>query len=425
MNFRHAGMSILVITNRIDDVYSFADRVTILKHGKLLLTDNVRNIDKINLIKMAYTQISTDRKGQTLNQEFYQLLKYNEAILRHLPVNLIITDPENRIKMVNDHCKQQFHLQHTPYHNRPIARMFSSTHVDASDFFKQVSSFREEKTLYQVPISCNGVDTLSNLKTFPIYDGTFLIGNILIIEDMTEYDRLQKQMMLSEKLASVGLLAAGVAHEINNPLEIIYTYMSYVKHKFRAPEFHKVLDTIHAQIASIANIVNNLRSFSDSHFQGTEEVDLNSEIRNMLNLVKHNATHNQIIIRFETSEKALMVHANRHEIKQVLLNLLKNSFEAMPDGGRILIQTRHIREHDANAVQLCFTDSGPGIREENPNNIFLPFYSTKKGAKENLGLGLSVSYGIITKYHGSMTVKNLEEGGCQFLMTLPQIILST
>jgi len=415
--FQQAGMAVLVITHRIDDVYDLADRVSILKHGELLLTDSVRNIDKINLIKIAYTQVSAESEGQALNQEFYQLLKYNEAILRHLPVNLIITDPDNRIRMVNDHCRQRFQLQQASYHNLPLDRVFSSQNADAAAFFQQMSSFREEKALYQVPVSCNGVDMLSNIKNFPIYDGAFLIGNILILEDMTEYDRLQKQVILSEKLASVGLLSAGVAHEINNPLEIIYTYMSYVKHKFHAPEFHKVLDTIHEQIASIANIVSNLRSFSDSHPQGVEEFELNGEIRAMLKLVKHNARHRQIAIRFDAAEEAVMVQANKHEIKQVLLNLLKNSFEAMPSGGSILIETRRIREHDA--AQIAFTDTGQGISDENPNNIFLPFYSTKKGVKDNLGLGLSVSYGIITKYHGTMTVQNLAEGGCRFLITLP------
>ena len=146
---------------------------------------------------------------------------------------------------------------------------------------------------------------------------------------------------------------------------------------------------------------------------------MNSEIRAMLKLVKHNARHRQIAIRFDAAEEAVMVQANKHEIKQVLLNLLKNSFEAMPSGGSILIETRHVRDHDAAAAQIAFTDTGTGISDENPNNIFLPFYSTKKGIKDNLGLGLSVSYGIITKYHGAMTVQNLAEGGCRFLITLP------
>jgi signal transduction histidine kinase/ABC-type multidrug transport system ATPase subunit len=420
MSLKQAGMSVLFITHRIDDIYHLADRVSIIKNGEILLTEEVKNIDKINLIKMAYTQISADPQVTDLNKEFYQLLKYNEAILQNLPVNLIVTDNKNRIKMVNEHCKQSFRLTEASYLNVHIEELFSSDNAEADRLIKRAFSFQKEKMFYQVPITVNNINITSNIKTFPIYDGTFLIGNIIIIEDMTEYDRLQKQVVLSEKLASVGLLAAGVAHEINNPLEIIYTYLSYVKYRFRAPEFHKVIDTVHEQISSIANIVSNLRSFSDDNTIINEEIEINNEIQTMLNLIKHNAKYKHIMIRFEPYEHELLIRANRHEIKQVILNLLKNSFEAMPSGGEIFIKTTQITEDGAEFVQMIFKDTGPGIYDENPANVFLPFYSTKKGQENNLGLGLSVSYGIIKKYNGTISVENIDSSGCQFTIKFPQ-----
>ena len=151
-----------------------------------------------------------------------------------------------------------------------------------------------------------------------------------------------------------------------------------------------------------------------------EEIELNGEIRNMLNLVKHNARYKDITIHFEPYQRDLLIRASKREIKQVLLNLLKNSFEAMPSGGDIFIHTTLSNENGANMVQMTFQDTGPGIGDENPNNIFLPFYSTKKGQEENLGLGLSVSYGIIKKYNGTIAVRNLENSGCQFLIKIPQ-----
>ena len=95
-------------------------------------------------------------------------------------------------------------------------------------------------------------------------------------------------------------------------------------------------------------------------------------------------------------------------------------WEAMPTGGEIFIRTALVYENGANMVQMIFKDTGPGIYDENPANIFLPFYSTKKGSEQNLGLGLSVSYGIIKKYRGTITVENVDEAGCQFVITLPQ-----
>ena len=177
---------------------------------------------------------------------------------------------------------------------------------------------------------------------------------------------------------------------------------------------------LHEQISSIANTVSTLHSFSDNTQGTNDDIDINDVIRNMLNLLKHNASYKYITIHFEPYEQELLIRANKHEIKQVILNLLKNSFEAMPSGGNIFIKTMPITENDSESVQMIFKDTGPGICDDNPNNVFLPFYSTKKGQEHNLGLGLSVSYGIIKKYNGTISVKNIDESGCQFVITLPQ-----
>jgi len=420
VNLKQAGTSILLITHKIDDVYDLADHVSILKNGEILLTDDVHNIDKINLIKMAYIQLSDDPHITDLNKEFYQLLKYNEAILRNLPVNLIVTDNDNRIKMVNDYCKQAFGLKQTSYFNVPLAHLLSSANDDVRALSHAGPQDNEERTYYQVPITLNNNPITGSLKTFPIYDGAFLIGNILIIEDVTEYDQLQKQVILSEKLASVGLLAAGVAHEINNPLGIIYNYLSYIKSRFHDTDLHEAIDNVHEEIEAISTIVSNLHTFSDNTHVSQDGVEVHAVIRGMLNLIRHSARHKQITIHFEPSDMDIDVRINKNELKQVILNLLKNSFEAMPTGGDIYIQTSLLTENDSTWGRLTFKDTGPGISDENPQNIFLPFYSTKKGQEHNLGLGLSVSYGIIKKYHGTIIVENSADAGCQFVITLPQ-----
>ncbi|MCP4396830.1 MAG: ATP-binding cassette domain-containing protein [bacterium] len=420
MKFKRSGMTILFITRSIDDIYNFADKVSIMKSGELLVTDYVKNIAKINLIKMTYTQIAEEDQVEDLNKEFYQFLRYNEAILRNLPVNLIVTDSENRIKMINDSCKRYFELKRAAYFNRPLKALVSSHNDDMLKFIDAASSFREEKTFYQVPLTLNNIQTISNIKTFPIFDGTSLIGNIITIEDMTEYDRLQKQVMLSEKLASVGLLAAGVAHEINNPLEIIYNSLTYLKYHIHSEELQEAIDDIREGMTSIANIVSNLHSFSDNKQSTNEEIGINTAIQSILNLIRHSTQYKHITIHFEPYQHEIDIRANKNEIKQVILNLLKNSFEAIPTGGEIFIKTTLIHENGTNFLQMTFQDTGPGICDENPDNIFLPFYSTKQDTENNLGLGLSVSYGIITKYHGTITAENIGDSGCQFIIMLPQ-----
>lgn len=417
--FEQTGMSLLFITHRIDDIYEFADKVSVIKHGEILITDDVRQLDKLNLIKIAYTQISQEPTRDNLNQEFYHLLKYNEAILRNLPVNLLVTDPAHRIKLVNDYCRQYFHLETEAYENLPVTQLVQSPNAEVARLLAPSDAPRESLTFYQVPLTINGVRITSNIKTFPIYDGSLLIGNIIIIEDITEYDHIQKQLFLSEKLASVGLLAAGVAHEINTPLEILFTHLDYMKYRFHTEEFHAAIDTLHEQIAYIASIVGNLHSFSDHKSSIPKEIELNSVIQRMLTLVRHHARRQQIRIHFIPCAAEVFIRANDNEIKQVILNLLKNSFEAMPAGGDIFIATALVPIHAGHLVELTFRDTGCGICDENPNNIFLPFYSTKTKNSSNIGMGLSVSYGIITKYQGTIIVENTTDSGCQFLIRLP------
>ncbi|WP_457577474.1 ATP-binding cassette domain-containing protein [Desulfomarina sp.] len=418
-DMKKKGMSILFITHRLDDIYNLADRISILKNGQVLLTDYVKNINKINLIKMAYTQIDGESSVEGLNKEFYNLLKYNEAILRNLPVNLIVTDSDHRIKLVNDHCKQYFNLKGRSHINAPLEKLFSQANRKVLKLILQAFATKEEKAFYQVPMILNRTQGVTNIKTFPIYDGTFGIGNIIIIEDVTEYDQLQKQFIFSEKLASVGLLAAGVAHEINNPLEIIFNYLSYIKYKFREPEIREAIANIHEEISSIAAIVSNLHSFSDNRRTRSEEIEINDLIAKILTLIRPNARNKQIDLSFEPFGRDIRINANKNELKQVVLNILKNSLEALNSEGKISVKTMTVDRDGSDFARITFSDTGPGILIRNPDDIFLPFFSSKNDTGKNMGLGLSVSYGIIKKYNGSLEVRNRREGGCEFIITLP------
>ena len=415
------GTTILFITHRIDDIYQFADRVTIIKNGEALLTDAVQNVDKISLMKFTYSQIGKKENVEDIDREFYQLLKYNEAILQHLPVNLIVTDGENRVKMVNEYGKRYLGVRNGSYLDVPLERVFGINNEEFLELITRALREKKENAFYNVSITLSNEKTINNVITYPIIDRAVLIGNIIIIEDITKQERLRQQVMLSEKLASVGLLAAGVAHEINNPLGIIYNYLRKLKNKAIDKAQLETLDNLAEEIDYIAHIVKNLVSFSDGSEAAKEEIELNELIRTIINLVRHNAKYKSIEISFSPDSRPLVLSANKNEIKQVLLNLLKNSFEAMPTGGSVRIKTECVRERESVHACITIEDTGPGIGEENPENIFLPFYSTKKGSGENVGLGLSVSYGIVKKYNGTIDVVNLQERGCRFTIRLPQI----
>jgi signal transduction histidine kinase len=419
-SLKQKGMSIILITHKIDDLYSFADKVTILKNGEVLLTDSVKKIDKLNLIKMAYTQISKKENVTNLNKEFYQLLKYNEAILHLLPVNLIVTDNEKKIKMINKYAIQYFQMENTSCNDQPVENLFCAGNDKIINLLKQAIIERREKTFYNVPISFGSTKTITDIKTLPIYDGALFIGYIIIIEDITQQEKLREKFILSEKLASIGLLSAGVAHEINNPLGIIANYLQNIRMLYRDKGLLEKVGALEGQLALISNIISNLISFSDSQRVVKEEIELNQLIESIIHLLNYNAVSRNIHVNFLPTRKAIRMTANNNEIKQIILNLMKNSFEAMPSGGEIYISTELTHEDDSSCAKITFRDTGPGITSRNTSDVFLPFFSTKKGNENNLGLGLSVSYGIVKKYHGEISVRNMENSGCEFVMKFPQ-----
>ncbi len=418
---RDEGSVIVFITHRIDDIYDYADKATIMRKGELLITDSTQNIDKINLIKLAYTQIPKEETLKNVSSEFYHLLKYNQAILEELPVNLIVTDRDHYIKLFNDQAMQYFEIHRDDFYNMPLESLFIDENKELFTRIKAVLNGTEARIHNEQPISIRGTIKISNITINPIVDGNYKIGNMIILEDITERQKLREQMMFSEKLASVGLLAAGVAHEINNPLEILENCIDYLQLELTDKEQLQALNDIEEVKDSIAQIVGSLVSFSDNRSNVHELFDVNELIEDLINLVKHYSKHRNTHISFHR-QTLIHVSANKNEIKQVIINLMKNSFEAMPDGGDVAISTNLIEHADSKWAEIILRDTGHGIEADNPSDIFLPFYSTKKLGGNNLGLGLYMSYALMQKNHGDITVKNLDEGGCQFTILIPAYV---
>ena len=417
---KEKGATIVTIMHRIDDVYRLADSVTVIKTGNRLITERVDNINKLNLIRMAYTQVGADTTQPHLDAEFYNFLKYDEAILQHLPVNIIVIDDELKIKMVNEHCVETYGLSDTHYQNTALDDLFVDS-AHALELIRDSVQSRHPRTFYNLDLRIRGLASVNNVKTYPVFDGYSVIGTIVVIEDMTEYDRLQKQLIVSEKLATVGLLAAGVAHEINNPLEIISNYLSHMKYTHPDRGIHESVTKVHREIEYISRIVNNLLTFSRHHTPGYESVDVHEVIDEILELLRYNAEFKHIAIQFRRLSGDAWFIGDRDHIKQVILNLIRNSFDAMPTGGNIDITTDEVMWEDGVATLIVFEDTGPGIPAEEMNSIFLPFFSTKSGTHKRLGLGLSISYRIVESFGGDMTVDNIPDGGCRFTIRLPRL----
>jgi signal transduction histidine kinase len=421
LELKREGTGILFATHNIDSIYRIADTVTILRNGSVLITDSVQNIEKINLMRLAYTQVEREPEMGDTSEEFYQLLKYNAAILELLPVILVVTDQKNRIKLLNRSALEYFSRKGRLQINRHIRSLFLPENRGVYALIRESLSGTSAESFSHLSLSKGRSTRTINLKTFPILDGAFKIGSMIIIDDISEQEKLKDQILLSERLASVGLLAAGVAHEINNPLEVMSNYADQLKTRVASAEGARILTDLEGEIDSIKQIIGQLLTFSSNAVTEVEVFDLNTLLDTLLRLVTINAKSRGVSISCHGLATPLPIRASRNEIKQVLLNLLKNGLEAMPGGGKLEITTREVTKRGNAFVQVLFRDTGVGIREKDIDDVFLPFFTTKLGKAEHMGLGLSVSYGIVTKYGGIIKARNRSTQGCEFEVLLPAL----
>ena len=253
-----------------------------------------------------------------------------------------------------------------------------------------------------------------------------------IIERTRELEEAQSQLIQTEKMAAVGQLSAGVAHELNNPLGGILGYSQYTLEKMNRQPFAQVtekdfetykkhLRDIETQTRRCKTIVQNLLKFSRSSSKiDKTEIDINAALLETITLIEHQLMMHKINLTTDFGDDVPLMQANAGMLQQVFTNIIINAIHAMAEGGNLQIVSRHspgLGEF-SGAIEISFTDDGCGIPSEIQKNIFEPFFTTK-AIGQGTGLGLSVSYGIIREHGGEIKVESVEDCGTTFTIILP------
>jgi signal transduction histidine kinase len=245
------------------------------------------------------------------------------------------------------------------------------------------------------------------------------LGTILILEDVTARIHLEEQLQHSEKMASIGLLVAGIAHEVNTPLTGISSYTQMLRGQTPGDDPRAgLLEKIEKQTFRAAKIINHLLHFSRSSSAEFEALDVNKLVTDVLSLLEHQLDRSRIVVRKELAEALPAVRGNENRLQQVFFNLILNARDAMPSGGWLTLTT----EADGDTLIVQVKDTGHGIRREDIKRIYDPFFTTK-GMGRGTGLGLSVSYGIVQEHGGAIFVESAPGKGTTFLVALPAMAL--
>ena len=256
-------------------------------------------------------------------------------------------------------------------------------------------------------------DTFPASISFSVTDVNRKLFFTGIVRDITEKKALQEQVIRSEKLSALGQLAAEITHEIKTPLMLIGGFAQQLIRVINNEKQLKKLNIITDEVARLEKLLTDLREFHSPKTIASEKVDLKELFQEIYLMLRDECEKKDIQTELTIDDKALLVAGDRHSLKQVFLNLLKNSMDAMEHGGILSIQTRLIDDQ----VEITVTDQGCGIPEQDKKKIFSPFFTTKK---HGTGLGLCISKRIIEEHaDGSLSMKSTEGMGTSFTISLP------
>jgi PAS domain S-box-containing protein len=301
---------------------------------------------------------------------------------------------------------------------------------DAAALLTQVRDAVDSRKSSEVKSAVRIKDRIYWLSTHfvPVFgeDGRTVDRILVMARDITERQRIEDQLYQTEKLASLGTLSAGVAHEINNPLGVILGFTEILLDRIPLDsKEHELLKTIERQGLNAKRIVEKLMTYARQPAKQEEFTDLNKDIEMVTSLLQNNLFTNKIELELRLARELPRVHGDSGELQQVFINLVNNAVAAMPTGGKLSVITR-INPYN-QMLEAIFADTGTGIPKEIADRIFDPFFTTKK-VGEGTGLGLSVSYAIVNKYGGNLRFEtrvqeaSIGNQGTTFFVTLqPEI----
>ena len=389
--------------------------------GGLLSSEDVEILRTVSGYVAVAIENSLLYKDQQERAGELKLLKeFNESIIESINVGLLAVDLEGRVTRLNSALEHMLDLRRDAAIGRRVEELFFE---DFADTLKQVLGkdgwrLKEIRNIYKLHTATRTNRALVlNIALAPLQDVQGQTGALVVLEDVTARITLEEQLQQREKLSSIGLLAAGVAHEVNTPLTGVssYTQMLLGMLNENDPK-HALLQKVRTQAERATNIVNNLLNFSRTG-SATEfaEIDVARVLDDTLQLLEPQLRRNQIEIVRRYDMDAPEAYGNAGKLQQVFTNLILNARDAIPDGGKIIVSTGTAEDGSLVAEII---DTGIGIAPENVAKIYDPFYTTK-GVGQGTGLGLAVSYGIVQEHAGRITVDSTPGHGTTFRIILP------
>jgi two-component system NtrC family sensor kinase len=390
--------------------------------GEFLSSDDVELL--LTLANYVGIAIENANLYHTLKEkagEYERLKEFSENIVESINVGILAAGLDDRVESWNTQMERLSGIGREDALGRTLSELFPAALVE------QLERTRGETTIHHLDKfvldagaqSRNGrTDATFNIVIAPLVSREMeRIGRLVIFDDVTDRAELERRLVQADKLSSIGLLAAGVAHEVNTPLAVISTYAQMLgKQVAEDEQKSRILDKIAKQTFRASEIVNSLLNFSRTSTAELVEVQINKVIQETLSLLEHQMRKSSIEVKVQLEANLDPVMGSSGKLQQVFLNLFMNALDAMEPRGVLQVITRHSEK----GVVVEVIDTGHGIAAEHLSRIYDPFFTTKS-AKKGTGLGLSVTYGIIQEHGGVIEALSKPGEGTCFHLEFPAV----
>ena len=385
--------------------------------GSLLTSEDLELLE--TLTDYIAVALENARLYLRLEQEAEQVARlkdFSENILESTSVGLVALDPAGEIESWNSSMERITGRPRAEALGQRLERVFPRGLVEALEARRQEARL---SSIYRFYLTRNdGQRRVTNIALAPLVSKQGQpIGRLLIFDDVSDRVQLEDQLLQAEKLSSIGLLAAGVAHEVNTPLAVISNYAQMLSKQTPSSDQRSALvEKIVKQTFRASEIISNLLNFSRTGPAEFSRVDLNRTLADTLALAEPHLSSSRVNIETALEEALPPIHGDAGKLQQVFLNLIFNARDAMPQGGRLRLRTAR----QNSRVQVEVADSGVGIPAENLGKIYDPFFTTKATGR-GTGLGLAVTYGIVQEHNGSIHVSSRVGEGTTFVLEFPAL----
>lgn len=395
--------------------------VDALKHGAedyiVKDSDYLKMLPNVVLRSIEKNHLQTRlRESERKNQELFEKILNSKQRLQKLfdGIEDIIFEVSKNFEIVlaNKHFAELCNSEP----EKLIGKKYFD--VDVNSYSRDDCPVKETfSTLQPQSVERTAAGQVYDIRTYPIFTKDGKLESVAVyIRNITEKKKFQKTLIQSEKLATIGLLASGIAHELRNPLNVIETARYYIDEFLheKNEDIAAKLEIISKNVKRSSKIINNLLEFSRQSENERESIDLNKLIGNTIALIKKELDAKNIEYIYQGDPEAI-AHFNVDSLKQALLNVLINGIQAMPKGGQLIIR---VKRASSGLITIGISDTGTGIAEDDLPHIFSPFFTTKE-AGVGTGLGLYISHIIIEREGGKISVDSKESEGTTFTISLP------